>query len=80
MTRSEIFQGLKEDIKSITGETEEILEKDLLVDDLGMDSLDILELVMATESRYKLSFKDDDLELMIQWKVEQFIEYIEPLL
>ena len=44
------------------------------VDDLGADSLDVVELVMALEEEFGLEISDEDAEKLTT--VEQAIEYI----
>ena len=45
------------------------------VDDLGADSLDVVELVMALEEEFGLEISDEDAEKLTT--VEQAVEYIE---
>ena len=45
------------------------------VDDLGADSLDVVELVMALEEEFGLEISDEDAEKLRT--VQQAIEYIE---
>jgi acyl carrier protein len=56
---------LEEKVKQIIAEqlgvgTEEIRPESLLVDDLGADSLDEVELLMAFEEEFVLDLGDDD--------------------
>ena len=44
------------------------------VDDLGADSLDVVELVMALEEEFKLEISDEDAEKLTT--VKQAIDYI----
>lgn len=41
---------------------EEIISEAKLVDDLGADSLDIVEMIMAFEEEFNIEIPDDDLE------------------
>jgi acyl carrier protein len=45
------------------------------VDDLGADSLDVVELVMALEEEFGLEISDEDAEKLSS--VEQAVEYIQ---
>ncbi len=45
------------------------------VDDLGADSLDVVELVMALEEEFGLEISDEDAEKLVS--VEQAIQYID---
>ena len=50
-------------------------EKDNLLDDLGADSLHIVELVMQVENQYDLEIPDEDAEtLLTVGDVKQYIE------
>ena len=46
-----------------------------IVDDLGADSLDSIEIVMAAEERFKISIPDED--TMSIKTVEALVDYIE---
>lgn len=54
---------------------EEITEDASFIDDLGADSLDTVELVMALEEEYGLEIPDEDAENMRT--VGDAVEYIE---
>ncbi len=43
-------------------EEEEVTEKASFVDDLGADSLDIVELIMALEEEFETDIPDEDAE------------------
>lgn len=45
------------------------------VDDLGADSLDVVELIMALEEEFGLEISDEDAEKLVS--VQQAIEYID---
>jgi len=45
------------------------------VDDLGADSLDVVELVMALEEEFEMEISDEDAEKLTT--VQQAIEYIQ---
>lgn len=42
--------------------TEEVIESASFIEDLGADSLDIVELVMALEEEYDIEISDEDAE------------------
>lgn len=42
--------------------TEEVVESASFIEDLGADSLDIVELVMALEEEYDIEISDEDAE------------------
>lgn len=53
----------------------EVLPEASFVEDLGADSLDTVELVMAFEEAFKIEIPDDDAEKIA--KVKDAVEYIE---
>jgi len=69
-----------EKIKSIIAEQlgvkpEEVTPEASFIDDLGADSLDTVELVMALEEEFGIEIPDEDAEKMT--KVSDSIKYIE---
>jgi len=54
---------------------DEVKPEASFVDDLGADSLDVVELVMALEEEFGLEINDEDAEKIST--VKQAIEYIE---
>ena len=72
--------SVEEKIKKIICEQMEVDEKDVIpeasfVDDLGADSLDQVELIMAMEEGFGVSISDEDAEKIAN--VRNAIEYIE---
>jgi acyl carrier protein len=67
------IKGLIEN--TIGVEAEEIQESDDLVNDLGCDSLDLLELVFAFEQAFEIEIPDQDAEKCRT--VQDVIEYID---
>ena len=61
-------------VEQLGVDAEEVTEEASFVDDLGADSLDIVELVMAFEEEFDLEIPDEDAE-KIQ-TVGNAIEYI----
>jgi acyl carrier protein len=62
--------ALDDKVKSIIAEQlgvkkEEITEQSKFIDDLGADSLDTVELVMALEEEFGIEIPDEDAEKMI---------------
>ena len=72
--------GIAEKIKSVIAEQlgvkpEEVTDQAKFVDDLGADSLDTVELVMALEEEYGVEIPDEDAEKLAT--VGDAIKYIE---
>ena len=67
-------------VKSIIAEQlgvkkEEVTDQAKFIDDLGADSLDTVELVMALEEEFGIEIPDEDAEKMVT--VGEAIKYIE---
>ncbi|HAW60504.1 MAG TPA: acyl carrier protein [Actinobacteria bacterium] len=73
---SEVFEKVKGIIAEQLGVDEgEISPNTSFVDDLGADSLDIVELVMALEEEFGLEISDEEAEKI--GTVGKAVEYIE---
>ena len=71
--------SVEERVKKIVGgqlgvDEEEITPNASFVDDLGADSLDTVELVMAFEEEFGIEIPDDDAEKIIT--VQNSVDYI----
>jgi acyl carrier protein len=71
---------VQEKVKEIIAEQlgvkkEEVTEDAKFIDDLGADSLDTVELVMALEEEFGIEIPDEDAEKMVT--VGEAIKYIE---
>ena len=60
---AEQFKGLTADVMRIP--VEKVTPEAKLVDDLGLDSLDTVELVLATELEFNIEIPDDVAEKVI---------------
>ncbi len=59
----DIFEKVKNVIADKLGvEPEEITESSSFIDDLGADSLDVVDIVMAFEDEFGVKIADDELE------------------
>ncbi|MGE5551882.1 MAG: acyl carrier protein [Bacteroidota bacterium] len=62
----DVFEKVKEIIVEQLGvDEEEVSTQASFVDDLGADSLDIVELVMALEEEFDLEIPDEDAEKIV---------------
>jgi len=75
MSTEEVFEKIKEIIIDQLGvaETSVTMEASF-IDDLGADSLDIVELVMALEEEFDIEIPDADAEKVVT--VGDVVEYI----
>ena len=70
------FERIKKIIVDQLGvDDSEVTKEASFVDDLGADSLDTVELVMALEEEFGIEIPDDDAEKIIT--VQNVIEYID---
>jgi len=72
--------ALFDDVRSIVAEQlsveeSKVLEESKFVEDLGADSLDVVELVMALEEKFDIEIPDEEAEKIIT--VKNAVEYIE---
>ena len=67
---NELAQQFELDVESITMDTN-------LVDDLGADSLDVVELIMSLEDRFGIAISDEDAAEL--YTVRRIVEYLEKL-
>ena len=75
MSSEEIFDKVKEIIIEQLGVTESSITMEAsFIDDLGADSLDIVELIMALEEEFDLEIPDSDAEKVVT--VGDVVEYI----
>ena len=71
----EILAKVKEMVASQLGKSEdEITPESSFIDDLGADSLDLVELIMSMEDEFGLEISDEDAESIIT--VQDAINFI----
>jgi len=74
--RMENFDKLKEILIDVLGAKEEdIKAESKFVDDLGADSLDLVELIMAFEDKFGIEISDEDAEKIVT--VKDTLDYID---
>ncbi|MGB7604066.1 MAG: acyl carrier protein [Lutisporaceae bacterium] len=70
-----IFEKVQEKVAEQLGvEAEEVLMESSFIDDLGADSLDIVELLMALEEEFDIEIPDEEAEKLAS--VGDIVEYI----
>lgn len=75
MNIDEIFDKVKEIIVEQLGVSEDAITNEAsFIDDLGADSLDIVELIMALEEEFDIEIPDADAEKIVS--VGDVVEYI----
>ncbi len=61
-------------VEQLGVDEQEVKPEASFVDDLGADSLDVVELVMALEEEFGLEISDEDAEKLLS--VQQAVDYI----
>jgi len=75
MSSEEVFEKVKAIIVEQLGVTEgAVTSESSFIDDLGADSLDIVELVMAIEEEFDIEIPDGDAEKVVT--VGDVVDYI----
>ncbi len=73
---SDVFERVKEIVaKQLGAEDEAITPEATFVEDLGADSLDIVELIMALEEEFGIEIPDDKAEAIKT--VQSAVDYID---
>ena len=74
-----MFEKIRDIIaEQLSVDPDEITEESSFIDDLGADSLDIVELIMALEEEFDMEIPDEDAEKIST--VGDVIEYIKNVL
>ncbi|MBN1223050.1 MAG: acyl carrier protein [Candidatus Aminicenantes bacterium] len=75
MERNELLKKIKEIVADkLSISEEQVTEEASFIDDLGADSLDTVELVMALEDEFDLDIPDEDAEKLTT--VGKAIDYV----
>lgn len=80
MSREQIFEEIKVALVEVLGleDDSSIKEEDNIIDNLGADSLDFVELVMKLENIFEVKIEDEDVEKVVT--VEDLVNLIENIL
>lgn len=71
----ENFDKLKEILVDVLGVSEDdVKPESKFVDDLGADSLDLVELIMAFEDKFGIEISDEEAEKMVT--IKDVLDYI----
>jgi acyl carrier protein len=71
----ENFEKIKEILVDVLGaKKDDIKPESKFVDDLGADSLDLVELIMSLEDKFQIEISDTDAETIIT--VQDALDYI----
>lgn len=77
MNRTRIEKELKEKLIDSFGidSEDQIKSESRFIEDLGFDSLDVVELVMWVEMNFDMRIKDEDVKNILT--VKEFVDYLE---
>jgi acyl carrier protein len=75
MSQTDTFEKVKKTVaEQLTVEAEKITPQSNFIDDLGADSLDLVELVMAFEEEFEIEIPDEAAEKILT--VQDAVDYI----
>ena len=74
MSRVEILQKMQLVIQEQMGKEEIILTEDTKLDDLGVDSIELMEFIINLEDEFNLEISDDTIDHMV--KVADLLDYL----
>ncbi|MFH0803934.1 MAG: acyl carrier protein [Candidatus Tagabacteria bacterium] len=76
METTDIFKKAKEIVvNQLDVKENQVVAEAKFVDDLGADSLDTMEMIMAFEDQYKIEISDEDAEGLLT--VKDVVDYIQ---
>lgn len=64
-------------VEQLSVEKDKVVSEASFVDDLGADSLDLVELIMAMEEKFDIEIPDEDAEKITT--VQDAVDYVEKL-
>lgn len=66
MSRVEIFQKMQLVIQEQMGKEDIVLTEDTKLDDLGVDSIELMEFIINLEDEFALEISDDTIDHMVK--------------
>jgi len=64
-------------VEQLSIDADSVKMESKIIEDLGADSLDVVELIMALEEKFEVEIPDSDAEKLI--KIEDVVNYIDNL-
>ena len=82
MKREFIEKTIERKVRDILAETlmtdkKNIRREKTLVDDLGADSIDFVEIVLELEKTFDITIRDDEAEQLNEWTVGDLYKFVE---
>lgn len=77
LTRTKIEQEVNEALLAVLFDKKEVRADFSLKDDLGADSIDAVEIVMALEQKFGISITDEEMYNMLLCKVSEVYDMVE---
>lgn len=77
LTRTKIEQEVNEALLAVLFDKKEVRADFSLKDDLGADSIDAVEIVMALEQKFSISITDEEMYNMMLCKVSEVYDMVE---
>ena len=74
MSRVEILQKMQLVIQEQMGKEDVVLTEDTKLDDLGVDSIELMEFIINLEDEFDLEISDDTIDHMV--KVADLLDYL----
>lgn len=74
MSRVEILQKMQLVIQEQMGKEDIVLTEDTKLDDLGVDSIELMEFIINLEDEFALEISDDNIDHMV--KVADLLDYL----
>lgn len=74
MSRVEVLQKMQLVIQEQMGKEDIVLTEDTKLDDLGVDSIELMEFIINLEDEFALEISDDTIDHMV--KVADLLDYL----